>query len=93
MRRFGEQRASVLAQLESRPEKSLVFVRYGPEHDYFQEWVYNRANIDDARVVWARSMGEERDRSLARYFADRTVWTIAVDGDSTLTRATFDNNR
>lgn len=81
---FAEQRATALAQLESRPDKSLVVVHYGPQHNYFEEWVYNRADIDNAKVVWARSMGDEGDRLLTKYFADRTVWTIAVDADARL---------
>lgn len=80
--RFSLQRASTLHQLEMLPQKSLVFVRYGASHHYHHEWVYNRADIDGAKVVWARSMGEARDRELAQYFADRTVWTLAVEDGS-----------
>jgi hypothetical protein len=61
------------------PEKSLVVVKYGLNHNYHHEWVYNRADIDSAKVVWARSMGAARDRELEQYFADRAVWTLDVE--------------
>ena len=62
----------------------VVVVRYDPLHNYNNEWVYNRAEIDEARVVWARSMGEEKDRRLLEYFSDRTAWLYDVRGTRVL---------
>jgi len=45
------------------------------------EWVYNGADIDGARVVWAREMDPGRQsRNLLRYFADRRAWLVEPDG-------------
>lgn len=77
---FAHRRERLQQQLEATPERELVFVKYGPNHNYHQEWVYNRADIDRADVVWARSMGAEADRDLVEYFADRRAWTLEVDG-------------
>ena len=45
-----------MAQLESAPGNQLVIVRYGPEHYYAMDWVYNAADIDGSkwcgRVTW-----------------------------------------
>ena len=52
-----------------------------PEH----EWVYNRADIDRAMIIWARPMGPERDKDLAQYFSNRSLWLVEADeADPTL---------
>jgi hypothetical protein len=77
----GLERADVLAGLERIPGQHLVLVRYGPTHDpgLQMEWVYNRADIDRARVIWARDMGESDNSRLLRYYRDRDVWLIEPD--------------
>lgn len=76
-RPFARARADIQRQLESLPTKSLVLVVYGPTHNIHQEWVYNRADIDSAWVVWARSMSREQNQRLIDYFPGRTVWRFA----------------
>ena len=72
-------RASVLKKLQSLPGKQLAIVRYGPDHDIHQEWVYNAADIDDSKVVWAREVDADQNRKLLDYYKDRTVWLIQPD--------------
>ncbi len=63
--------------LKNQPGKHLVLVRY-VDHDNDEsiqdEWVYNRANIDDSQTVWAHSLDEEHNRKLMQYFKDRKIW-------------------
>ena len=41
------------------------FVRYQyPQHPFQDEWVYNAADIDHARIVWARDLGAEENAKL-----------------------------
>jgi len=75
------ERAETLAHLASSPGRQLVIVQYGPDHDvYFHEWVYNPADIDTAKVVFARDMGPARNQELIDYFKDRHVWLVDADG-------------
>ena len=72
-------RARLLERLESTPGRHLVLVRYAPGHSTHAEWVQNGADIDGARVVWARALDPARDRRLRAYFRDRRAWLIAPE--------------
>jgi len=76
---FCEIRAQSMRELDQKPGKQLVIVRYAPDHHPSIEWVYNRADIDGAKVVWARSLGKEQDDALLSYFADRRAWLLFAD--------------
>lgn len=71
-------RIAVNDKLAQAPGKQLVFVRYGPQHQ-FEECVHNGADIDASRVVWARDLGTEEDQRLMAYYPDRTVWILEPD--------------
>jgi len=72
-------RTRILRSLESSPGRHLVIVQYGNAHNVGREWVYNRADIDGAKVVWARDMGASKNVELIRYFSDRKIWSVNVD--------------
>jgi hypothetical protein len=71
-------RIAINTELARQPGKQLVFVRYGPQH-VFTEWVYNSAEIDTQRVVWARDLGLAEDEILRRYYPERTAWLLEAD--------------
>ncbi|HSW49629.1 MAG TPA: hypothetical protein VLH09_05605, partial [Bryobacteraceae bacterium] len=73
------ERATIAAHLASLGPRQLVLVRYSSLHNWFEEWVYNAADIDGAKVVWAHDMGEERNRELLEYFRGREVWLVEPD--------------
>ncbi len=73
-----EGRIAIRRQLEATPGQQLVFVRYWPQHR-FQEWVHNSADIDRARIVWARDLGPDENQKLLRYYPDRTAWLLEPD--------------
>jgi hypothetical protein len=81
--------------LDKQPGKHLVIVRYIPlpedsDNDAVFKmrtmredtgWVYNRANLDTAKVVWARELDPESNRQLLKRFPDRKVWLAEPDKD------------
>ncbi len=77
--RNPERRILVREQLAKIPGNLLLFVRYWPQHIFQDEWVYNAADIDRSRIVWARDMGAAEDEKLRRYYPDRAVWLLEPD--------------
>lgn len=76
-------RAAVVKQLNHQPGNHLVLVRYQPsngaKHEVDHEWVYNAADIDAAKIVWARDMGDSENQELLRYFQNRHIWLLNGD--------------
>ena len=72
-------RTQVQRAMERLPGAQLALVRYAKGHDPMGEWVYNAADIDAAKIVWAREMNPTEDRTLVEYFKDRTVWLVEPD--------------
>ena len=76
------ERAAILIQLRAMPGEQLVIVRYSPDHDVNREWVWNRASIDNAKVIWARDMGDAQNQELLEYFKSRRAWRLDADDPS-----------
>jgi hypothetical protein len=72
-------RTRLLEGLRQTEERHLVIVRYRPEHRSHCEWVYNEADIDGAKVVWAREMDPASNCALLDYFKDRRAWLLDAD--------------
>jgi hypothetical protein len=69
--------------LSRTPGKHLILVRYEEDHNIHDEWVYNGAEIDTAKVLWARELGAQQNANLFAYFKDRQIWLVAPDTDNT----------
>jgi hypothetical protein len=72
-------RVAITQQLDATSGRHLVIVRYGPTHDVDWEWVYNAADIDGARIVWARDMGDHNNQELLQYFGSHHPWNLNGD--------------
>jgi hypothetical protein len=84
-------RADLLHELESTPGKHVVLVRYGPDHSVHEEWVFNSADIDASKVIWARDLPGEVNDQLLRYYPDRTIWLATPDtGEVSMFRPPLD---
>jgi hypothetical protein len=72
-------RSEILHSLQNSTGEHLVLVHYGPSHPPDSDWVYNEADIDHAKVVWAREMSQADNRELLQYFSNRRVWRVNPD--------------
>jgi hypothetical protein len=76
---FGKDRVHVARQLEDLPGGQIAIVRYSADHNPQDEWVYNAANIDQSKVIWAREMDPANNRELFEYYKDRKIWLVQPD--------------
>jgi hypothetical protein len=70
--------ARIHDQLKEAGGYHLVIVRYAPQYMPAYDWVHNEADIDGAKVVWAREMDMTQNRTLLEYFKDRHIWLVKV---------------
>ncbi len=75
-------RAAIAQHLAALPGKHLIIVRYEPDHNIHDEWVFNGAEIDNAKILWARELDPQQNAALLAYFKDRTVWLVEPDADN-----------
>jgi hypothetical protein len=76
-------RSAIAAKLNHTPGKHLIIVRYTEDHNIHDDWVYNGAEIDNAKVLWARELDPEQNAKLLDYFKDRKIWLVTPDSDNT----------
>jgi hypothetical protein len=63
-------------QLNGIPGRHLVLVQYGQSHRVENEFVYNGADIDSAKIIWARDIPDQNLTPLFNYFPGRKVWIL-----------------
>ncbi len=83
---WGSEFATPMSREEFTPRlnadsaRHLVFVRYDPRtHNNEDAWVYNRADLEHAKVVWARELDRASSVRLIRHFAGRKIWLALPD--------------
>jgi hypothetical protein len=79
-------RKPVEKQLAALPGEHLVLVRYSKDHNSGEEYVYNEADIDHAKTVWAREIPGMDLGPLFNYFRNRDVWLYEPDEDDSIAR-------
>jgi hypothetical protein len=76
-------RTAIAEKLDRTPGKHLIIVRYTEDHNIHDDWVFNGAEIDGAKVLWARELDAEQNSKLLNYFSDRKIWLVTPDTDNT----------
>ncbi len=83
----GQQRAEIEAKLRSEDGKHLIFVdpylplSQIPEFGNASVYVYNEADIDNSKIVWAHQLNPVDDARLVDYLDGRKVWLLKLDTD------------
>ena len=74
-------RAQVADRLVAFGGRHLVFVHYGANHNFHDEWVYNAADVDASSIVWCRASDPIDETEVTSYYKDRRLWVATVDDD------------
>jgi hypothetical protein len=77
--RLGVVRKQIEDKLNQFPGGQLILVRYAPDHNSLDEWIYNSPDIDHSKIIWAHEMSPAENQELLNYYKDRTVWLIQPD--------------
>jgi len=87
-RPMGHPKQTAIEQeLQRLPGQQLVIVHYSPSHIPHEDWINNRADIDASKIVWARDMGDSKNRELLDYFKNRRAWLVNADESPAVLRA------
>lgn len=76
---FALRRAEILRQLESADGRHLILVKYRPGRAWREEWVYNGADLENAKVLWARWHESPRLPDFLAHHAGRKFWMLEAD--------------
>jgi len=76
-------RAAIIERLSHAPGKHLVIVRYPEGYNVHNDWVFNGAEIDSAKLLWARETNPQQNQKLFDYFKDRRIWLIKPEENNT----------
>ncbi|MGH9559308.1 MAG: hypothetical protein ACRD30_08705, partial [Bryobacteraceae bacterium] len=75
----GADRVELIHKLEALGKPQLIFVHYpSPGWSILRDWVYNGADIDRQRVVFANDLGPKEDARLLAYYPDRQAWIVSM---------------
>ncbi len=68
---------------ESLPQdrQHVILVRYEEPYQLHSHWVYNHADVDASRVVWAHDLGAEENKRLLAYYPHRQFWLLRPNRD------------
>jgi hypothetical protein len=53
-------------------------MKYDPDHNPHREWIYNEADLPDAKVIIAQDMGP-KNQELLDYYRGRKAWVVHAD--------------
>ena len=80
---WQNRRFALMERLSALDRPQLVIVRYpSPDWAIHEEWVYNGADIDGQRVVFAHDLGMKQNRALLDCYSSRAALLLTFDRES-----------
>ena len=81
----AQKRAELVTHLKRQAGRHVILVRPGSTYYLYPHftWVYNRADIDASKVVWAWDLDKEHNRELCRYYKGHNIWLLDVGREIT----------
>jgi hypothetical protein len=80
---IADQQSLVNLQPALHTGRHIIFVEYGPMTElvngFANEYVYNRADLNDSRIIWVRSFGPDADRQVVKEYPGRKVWLLNIN--------------
>ena len=71
-------KAEIEQSAEKLPNKYLAIVSFDAGYSFHDEIVYNKANIENSKLIWAYDLGAEKNEALLSYYKDRKILVIKV---------------
>ena len=72
-------RQHMASELKRDGHEHLLIVHYAPNHRPDEEWVYNKADLDNTPIVWAHELAGSEDQEILNYYSKRYVWLVDAD--------------
>src|SRR6267154_2635959 len=69
------EREEILSALNNMGGFHLVIAKNATDKNIF-DLVYNAADIDASKIVWARDLGPAKNQQLIDYYKGRTIWIV-----------------
>ena len=79
---WADERQRLVKRLRESDESHLILVEYQSGHNVNEEWVYNEADIPNAKIVWGRVASLEWNQQLVQSYPNRKVWRLLVPSGS-----------
>jgi hypothetical protein len=68
--------------IEKLPGNFIAIVSYDEDFTFLDEMVFNRADIENSKLIWAYDLGEEKNKALLDHYQNRQVLRIKVSDSS-----------
>ena len=81
--RWNVKRRQIEECLKKTTDRYLILVHYEPWHNAHFDWVHNAPDPLGQQVIWARSLGPDKDQQLIKALQEIEVLRLFPDGKST----------
>ncbi len=67
--------------VEKNSDRYIAIVSYEAKYDFHDEIVFNKGDIENAKLIWAHDLGPEKNKSLLEHYTNRKVLRVKLAAD------------